>query len=554
MNKFLVADGMEIKKKSDIPMSAMWTPGSLGRGDNESIGYQADIKESASVAHIYGQNLVAAESMTALGNTWAYSPERLKRTADMEMAMGLNRFVIHTSVHQPSDEKFPGLGLGPFGQWFTRHETWAEQAKPWTSYLTRSCYMLQQGKFVADVLYYYGEDNNITSLFKDKLPDIPKGYNYDFINSDALINVLTVIDGKLETPSGMQYRVLVLDENAKKMSLPVIKKIRDLVRAGATVTGIKPEMTPSLSDNVEEFRAIVKEVWESNYKSVSTNQMKMNSLESLESVLQKLKIEPDFNYTKTDEKTEVLYVHRKLVNQDIYWVNNRNDRVEDIEGSFRIIGKTPELWNPQTGESKKLSYKIENGRTIIPLHLETWDAYFIVFKEATKLANCIVPKTSEKQILQIETPWSVSFQAGRGAPANATFTTLKSWTENVDLGIKYFSGTAIYKNTFTVPSSEKGIYEIDLGEVKNLAEVIINEKSQGIVWKKPFKVELKDALKIGENSIEIKVINLWVNRLIGDQQSDVKSKITYTTMPFYKADSPLLPSGLMSPVKLILKN
>ncbi len=296
--RVLVADGMEIKKKADIPMSAMWTPGSLGRGNEESVGYQADIRESASVAHIYGQNLVAAESMTALGNTWAYSPERLKRTADMEMAMGLNRFVIHTSVHQPSDEKFPGLGLGPFGQWFTRHETWAEQAKPWTSYLARSCYLLQQGKFVADVRYYYGEDNNITSLFKDKLPDIPKGYNYDFINSDALINVLTVINGKLQTPSGMQYSVLVLDENAKKMSSPVIKKIRDLIRAGATVTGIKPEMTPSLSDNVEEFRAIVKEIWESNYKNVSTSQMKMTIVQSLETVLQKIKIEPDFTYKK----------------------------------------------------------------------------------------------------------------------------------------------------------------------------------------------------------------------------------------------------------------
>ena len=551
--RVLVADGMEIKKKADIPMSAMWTPGSLGRGNEESVGYKADIRESASVAHIYGQNIVAAESMTALGNSWAYSPERLKRTADMEMAMGLNRFVIHTSVHQPSDEKIPGLGLGPFGQWFTRHETWAEQAKPWTSYLSRSCFMLQQGKFVADVLYYYGEDNNITSLFKDKLPEIPKGYNYDFINSDALINVLTVINGKLETPSGMQYNVLVLDENAKKMTLPVIKKIRDLVRAGVTLTGIKPEMTPSLSDNVEEFRAIVKEVWESNYKNVSISQMKMTTLQSMESVLQKMNIEPDFTFIKPEEKTEILFVHRKLADQDIYWVNNRNEKVEDVEASFRISGKIPELWNAQTGESEKISYKIENGRTIIPLHLESWDAYFIVFKEATKLFNYTVPKTSEQQILQIETPWAVSFQKGRGAPANTTFNVLKSWTENADSGIKYFSGTASYKNTFTIPLTAKAIYEIDLGEVKNLAEVIINGKSQGIVWKKPFKVKLKDALKVGENTIEIKVTNLWVNRLIGDQQPDVKTKITYTTMPFYRADSPLLPAGLMNPVKVLLK-
>lgn len=254
--------------------------------------------------------------------------------------------------------------------------------------------MLQQGKFVADLLCYYGEDNNITSLFKDKLPEIPNGYNYDFINSDALINVLTVLNGQLETPSGMRYRVLVLDENAKKMSLPVIKKIRDLVRAGATITGIKPEMTPSLSDNVAEFEAIVKDVWESDYKNVSTNVTNESKNKSLETVLQKMNVEPDFMYTKPQDKTEILYVHRKLADQDIYWVNNRNDRVEDLEASFRITGKVPELWNPQTGETKKISYKIEKGRTIIPLHFEFWDAFFIIFREATKSVTYVVPKIS----------------------------------------------------------------------------------------------------------------------------------------------------------------
>lgn len=155
-------------------------------------------------------------------------------------------------------------------------------------------------------------------------------------------------------------------------------------------------------------------------------------------------------------------------------------------------------------------------------------------------------------MLQIETPWNVTFQEGRGVTQPASFNTLKSWTENAEESIKYFSGTATYKNSFTLPSLDKGNYEIDLGEVKNLAEVIINGKSQGILWKTPFKIALKDALKMGENTIEIKVTNLWVNRLIGDQQANVKNKITHTTMPFYKSDSPLLPSGLLGPVKLLL--
>ena len=165
-----------------------------GPRTDEQHGYNADVRESASVAHIYGQNLVAAESLTARSGAWGWSPEMLKPTADIEMAMGLNRFVIHTSVHQPVSDKIPGLGLGPFGQWFTRHETWAEQAKPWITYLARSSYMLQQGKFVADVLYFYGEDSNITALFSDKAPDVPAGYNFDYVNADALAESFVCVE------------------------------------------------------------------------------------------------------------------------------------------------------------------------------------------------------------------------------------------------------------------------------------------------------------------------------------------------------------------------
>jgi hypothetical protein len=160
--------------------------------------------------------------------------------------MGLNRFVIHTSVHQPLLDKKPGLALGPFGQWFNRNETWAEQAKPWVSYLARSSYLLQQGRFAADIVYFYGEDSNLTALFLNKGPDIPEGYNFDYINADALIHLLKCENGELVTPSGMRYRVLALDPYSQHMSLPVLRKIRDLVQAGAIVVGPKPIGTPSM--------------------------------------------------------------------------------------------------------------------------------------------------------------------------------------------------------------------------------------------------------------------------------------------------------------------
>ena len=562
--RVMIADGMEVKRKADVPMSAIWTPGPINQGDQ--TGHRADILESASVAHIYGQNLVAAESLTALGvggSAWSYAPENLKPSADLELASGLNRFVIHTSVHQPSDQKIPGLGLGPFGQWFTRHETWGEQAKAWTDYLSRSSYLLQQGKFVADVLYYYGEDNNITALFGKKLPNVPAGYSFDFVNADALINVLSVKDGKIVTPSGMSYQVLALDENAKNMSLPVLRKIRDMVKAGATITGIKPVRTPSLSDNQTEFKTIVAEVWGESNKNVFTNSL-------LEKTLAAKNIQADFSYLaelihmdrgvrdgkpfsiarrKTD--TEILYVHRTLPDREIYWLNNRKDRAETIETSFRVTGKIPEIWHPETGKIEKVSYQIKDGRTFIPLRLEPNDAVFVVFKGKATVASYALPKVNEKELTTITKPWNVTFQTGRGAPANTTLNSLQSWTENSDAGIKYFSGTANYQTTFNLSTITKNAkIEIDLGAVKNLAEVFVNGKNLGVVWKQPFKLDVSSAVKKGVNKLEIKVTNLWVNRLIGDQQPDMKNKITYTTMPFYQANSPLLPSGLLGPVKV----
>ncbi len=541
--RIYLADGMDVKRHSDIPMSAMWTPGSLAGGAEEEVRSEADIRESASVAHIYGKDIVAAESMTSIQNAFTFSPEKLKRTADLEMASGLNRFVIHTSVHQPLDDKMPGFSLGPFGQYFTRQETWAEQAGPWVDYLARSCHMLQQGKFVADVLYYYGENTNITWQFKEKLPDVPAGYAYDFVNATALREAVTVQKGNLVTPGGMSYKLLVLDESARLMTLPVLKKLRDLVRAGAKITGTKPEKSPSMSDNPLEFQSIVNEIWGS--PNVLKNQ-------TIGEALQSLAVKQDLVVQQASAK--VMYVHRAdpVANIDLYWLNNRSAEPNNAELSFRISGKTPERWNPQTGKTEKVSYVVKDGRTIISLRFESWDACFIVFRQKTNLRVYNQPAVKETPALALGGPWTVKFQKERGAPENATFDRLSSWSEHADPGIKYFSGTAVYQNTFKMPALTKDTrYAIDLGMVKNLAEVIVNGKNMGICWKQPFKLDITDALKAGENQVDIKVTNLWANRLIGDAQLSVKNKITFTTMPFYKADAPLLPSGLLGEVSII---
>lgn len=537
--RIFLADGMDVKRNADIPMAAMWTPGSLAEDAGEEVRSKADIREAASVANIYGQNKVAAESMTSVGRPFQDFPERLKRTADMELASGLNRFVIHTSVHQPLD-KGPGFSLGPFGQYFSRHETWSSQAKPWIDYLSRSSHVLQKGQNVADVLYYYGENNNITQLFNKTLPDVPKGYEFDFVNSTALIEAIEFKNGKLTAKSGNTYEVLYLDKSAENMTLPVLKKLQKLVAAGAKVGGTKPQQSPSLSDNSIEFKKIVDEIWQSENIIKGTVGEALNSLNISEDVI------------VTNTEHEVLYRHRSASNMDFYWLNNRNVALTTAEVSFRITGKTPKLWHPETGEVIDVSYKIENGRTTVSLAMESWDAFFVVFADDTSTNEFVLPEISKEQILEINAPWVVSFQTENGSSYDATFETLQCWTDRPEEHLNYFSGTAIYNTQFEISElNEASNYEIDLGRVNHLAEVILNGQSLGTLWKTPFTIDLNEGLKEGQNTLEIKVTNLWVNKLIGDAKLPQEERKTFTTMPFYKGEEPLMSSGLLGPITVL---
>src|ERR1035437_3065234 len=305
-----VADGMEVKKFNEVPMSAMWTqvPGV----NNEQFGYNADDRESASVAHIYGQNLVAAESMTAAAAPWAWSPSTLKPTADQEFLNGINRFVIHESAHQPLINKAPGLTLGPFGQWFNRNETWAEEAGTWVNYLARTSYLLQQGHFGADLIYFYGEDSNLTAIFGDKSPNVPAGYGFDYINADGLIHELSVADGRIATPSGMTYSVLGLDPYSQHMSLPVLRAIHKLVADGAVVAGPKPNDDPSLADDQLEFKLLNDDLFGDGTGVHRVGKGTIYAGQNLGDVFAALHMPADFDYTKPETDARLLFVPRKL--------------------------------------------------------------------------------------------------------------------------------------------------------------------------------------------------------------------------------------------------
>jgi len=355
------------------------------------------------------------------------------------------------------------------------------------------------------------------------------------------------------TKSGMNYRLLALDPYSKHMSLPVLRGIYKLVEQGAVVAGGKPTDTPSLADDAAEFKKLSDELFGDGTGVHSVGKGKVYAGQNAEAALKALSVAPDFEHTQPQSDTRILFVHRKLADADIYFLDNRNDRDETVDASFRVTGRTPELWYAETGKSGPSSYRIADGRTTVPLHLEPWGTVFVVFRKPAKAESLSLPKPVETELTTVEGPWNVSFQPGRGAPASVTLDKLISWSDSQDKGVKYFSGAGTYTKTIQASADwfkNRARLWIDLGEVKNLAEVTVNGKSLGVLWHAPYRMDLTSALKPGANQVTIKVINAWVNRLIGDQQPDATTKYTFADVKPYKANSPLLPSGLLGPVKL----
>jgi alpha-L-rhamnosidase/Glycosyl hydrolases family 2, sugar binding domain len=413
---------------------------------------------------------------------------------------------------------------------------------------------LQQGHFGADLLYFYGEDSNLTAIFATKAPDVPAGYGFDYINADALIHELSLAGGRITTKSGMTYRVLALDPYSEHMSLPVLRAIHKLVEEGAVVSGPKPTDDPSLADDQAEFHKLSDELFGDGIGTHTVGKGTVYAGQKLGDVFAALHVAPDFETTKPESDSRLLFVHRKLADADLYFVDNRGDQSAKVDATFRVTGKAPELWYAETGKTKPASFKIADGRTTVPLNLEPWGTVFVVFRKPTRETERTVPGATETQVATVNGPWKLDFEQGRGAPASITLDGLASWSDNTDKGVKYFSGTGTYTNTVNAPADwfKKGAHLwIDLGDVKNLADVTVNGKDLGIVWHAPYRVDVTSALKPGSNQVVVKVTNAWVNRLIGDQQPDATTKYTFADVKPYRANSPLLPSGLLGPVAVV---
>ena len=518
-----IADGMSMKSHCDFPMSEIWVQGKVGTQNRVQEGI-SDIRESSSVAHIYGKEVVAAESFTATGaggEAYRFHPANIKWTADTEMANGLNHFVIHDSAHQPLDDLKPGLGLGVYGQWFNRHDTWAELAGPWIDYLARSSWMLRQGEHVSDILWYYGEDNNITGLYSHSFPEIPEGYDFDFINPDALLSEISVQGGKAVTGNGKEYKVICLDRNCTRMSLEVLKKIALLASRGVIICGQVPSVPASMYDSRTEFEAIVKDIWFSGRENVFGGTW-------LDEVMLTSGISPDL---KVLRGRDIRSVHRTLQEGEIYWVNSPVSESQSVEVSLRVCGLKPQKWDPMNGEVSDLSYRFDEGRTIVSLDFEPNDAFFIVLREKTDETSFQLPKKKSAILKQLD------------------INGLGCWTENPET--RHFSGTRSYSCAVEIPEY-RGRLMLDLGEVYNLAQVIIDGEPVETLWKAPFRVDITDYVK-GRKTVEleIKVTNLWVNHLIGDAGKEPHQRSSYVSFDFYNGTEPLQKSGLIGPVSFL---
>jgi hypothetical protein len=552
-----------------VPVDALKALGALDipRGEFWKEHNVWVVKETACAAHIYGKSQVDMEAFTSWRH-WQDGPFELKPIADRAFCDGANHFTFHTAAHNPSATDRPGwvyhagTHIGPSIAWWPK-------AKPWIDYLSRCSYLLQQGLFVADVCYYYGDQGYNFVPPKQIDPSLGFGYDYDVTNAEVILTRMAVKDGRLTLPDGMSYELLVLPER-EDIDLDVLKKIEQMVKDGATVVGRKPTRSNGLADHIRrdaEVRQIADRLWGpcdgGTVKEHACGQGRIIWGKPLRDILEERGIGPDFAaYSpRSDIQYPLDYIHRRTPNTDIYFVSNKTDCWEDVSCVFRVSDKTLQLWMPDTGEIRSCPFERNNdGATRVPLRLAPYGSVFVVFAKNADALPMMEEVPSSQAGHEIDGPWEVGFAPGWGAPTSKTFPRLVSWTDVDDEGVKYFSGIASYHNTFDVGADQIGPDKrivLDLGQVRFVAEVYVNGQSQGILWKPPFQIDITGAVKAGTNRLVVEVANTWSNRLVGDAQSPEGPKFCRTnidrslTWQIPWKDTPLLDSGLLGPVRLV---
>jgi hypothetical protein len=535
---------------NDVPMSEFWAASTQHRVLDIARFF---VKQPASAAHTHGRPYVAAEGFTTVGPHWQETLwDNLKPSFDLALTEGLNRVFWHAFVSSPLSMGVPGQQYFA-GTHLNPQVTWWEHSRPFFDYINRSQWMLMQGLFVADVLYYYGDHvPNYAQLRQSDPASLGAGYDYDVVTEEALLTRVSVEDGWLVLPDGMRYRMLALPPHAS-ISLPVLRRMAELVRSGATLVGPRPRRCGTLTGYPAcdtEVAGIAEALW-----SGDTGRGRVLPGLTAREALRRDGVAPDFDATGGSAAADLHYIHRRTREADIYFVANRSPKPERIECTFRLDGKAPELWDPVTGERRRATaYSQREGRTTVPIDFAPYGSVFVVLREkAADHPATGAPNSRSYGARQgLPGPWTVSFDPAWGGPAEADFEELVSWTDRPEEGIRFYSGTATYRTTLTVPDALVGRpLALDMGEVRELAEVRVNGRGLGVVWSPPFRVALGDSLRVGANTVEIEVVNFWPNRIIGDAGLPEGRRRTRTNVRTLTRDTPLMRSGLMGPVRLV---
>jgi len=589
----MMSDGLLHYSQVDIPMGEFWLNSPTHDKPN-------DMLDAISAAHIYGKKIIQAEAFTTLRMNWSEHPGMLKTLGDRNFALGMNKMVIHVFVHNPWMDRRPGMTLDGVGLYYQRDQTWFRPGYAWMEYLTRCHALLQLGDPVADIAVFTGEELPRRSLLPDRLVStlpgiygpaivqrekerlanknqptrvIPDGvthsanmadpekwidplggYAYDSFNPDALLKA-TVKNGRVVFPGGMSYAILVLPTHhqllpaSNLMSVPVARKLLGLLQQGATIVmGRSYDQTNSLHDDADTLRNILLKIYKGGYKGKLVDAPYVSSDFGQYGLTRDLQV--------LGAQRQLAWTHRRTDKEDIYFISNQAGKAGTYLISLREKGTTVLIADPVSGKVyQDKAWKLAGGRTQLSLKLDKDQSLFVI---VTKQKATEKPAVNFRalSVKKLSASWNVQFDPENGGPVNpVVFDTLTSWSQHADPAVRFYSGTAIYKNSFSWTATDAGkkIW-LELDSLANIASVRVNGQECGILWTRPYWLDLTAAMHTGQNTIEISVTNTWANRLIGDQALPEEKRITRTTAPFRLKDKPLLPAGLLGEVKLVLTN
>ena len=556
-----LGDDLEMRSHADVPMGAMWC---YEPENGPQPTYVADLRGASSVANIYGKAAVGAESMSAFGKPYMFTPRNLKPVVDMEFALGVNLLSIHTSPHQPDAAPKPGVTLSPYlGQAFTRNETWAHVARPWIDYIARCSHLLQQGTHAADIAYFYGEEAPVTGVFGDSAPEVPEGYGFDFVNLDGLLNHISITPaGHLLSTGGVTYRLLYLGGSSRRMTLAAVQRITELLDAGATVAGWRPESSPSEGDDRDAWTAAVDALW-NRQRPRLLDLEGVPTFGGLTVAMARMEARPDWVLDAADGSNFAV-IHRRLDEGDLYFISNQLDRPEKVRATFRVKATTAELWDPVSASREYASIITgESEETTLGIELDASGSIFVLLghehsHQTPRPEQPEVPELPEISVhgQELDGPWYVEFNGDSQSPSPLTLTAAEPWSgplaSDYPTDVKHFSGTATYSHTFQLDQLGNGPTDrlvLEICDVHDLAEVRLNGRDLGVLWTPPFSVDVTGAAINGENLLEVAVTNSWANRLIGDAAA-----AGVTARPgahVFEPEADTLSAGLQGPVRLM---